>query len=124
VLTIKTLWLVNTKDLTAFRASPTFFFGSYEMPYAEISNAFEIADHAHAVLGSITLIQMVQPVAEEAVTSKAVLDFGVHYLLTVLDFAYDAGFRFEAVVTPATGACFLISCECAAETAIHPAGSD
>ena len=115
---------MDAEHLAAFRAYPPSFFGSYEMPYAEISNAFEIADHAHAVLGSITLIQMVQPVAGEAVTSKAVLDFGVHYLLTVLDFAYDAGFRFEAVVTSATGAWFLISCECAAETAIHSAGSD
>ena len=77
---------MNAEHLTAFRASPPFFFVSYEMPYAEISNVLEIADHAHAILGSIPLIQMVQPVAREAVTSKAVLDFGVHYLLTVLDF--------------------------------------
>ena len=115
---------MNTEYLTAFRASPPFFFGPYEMPYAKISYVLKIADHAHAVLGSISLIQMVQPVAGEAVTSKAVLDFGAAYLLTVLDFAYDAGFRFEAIVTPATRAWFLISRECAAETAIHSAGSD
>ena len=115
---------MNAEYLTAFRASPPFFFVSDEMPYAEISYALKIANHAHAVLGSITLIQMVQPVAGEAVTTKAVLDFSVHYLLTVLDSTYDAGFRFEAVVTSATGAWFLISCECAAETAIHSAGSD
>ena len=30
--------------------------------------------------------------AREAVTTEAVLDFGVHYLLTVLDSAYDANF--------------------------------
>ena len=124
MLTIKTLRLVNTEYLTAFRAAPPFFFVSDEMPYAEFSNVLEIADHAHAILGSIPLIQMVQPDAGEAVTTEAVLDFGVHYLLTVLDSTYDAGFRFEAVVTSATGAWFLISCECAAETAIHSAGSD
>ena len=115
---------MNTEYLTAFWASPPFFFGSYEMPYAEFSNVLKICDHAHAILGSIPLIQMVQPDAREAVTTKAVLDFSVHYLLTVLDSTYDAGFRFEAVVTSATGAWFLISCECAAETAIHSAGSD
>jgi hypothetical protein len=115
---------MNTEHLTAFWASPPFFFVSDEMPYAEVSNVLKIADHAHAVLGSIPLIQMVQPVAGEAVTSKAVLGFGAAHLLTVLDFAYDAGFRFEAVVTPAAWAWILISCECAAETAIHPAGSD
>jgi len=115
---------VNTEELHAFRAAPPFFFVSNEMPYAEFSNVFEIADHAHAILGSIPFIQMVQPDAREAVTTKAVLDFSVHYLLTVLDSTYDAGFRFEAVVTSATGAWFLISCECATETAIHSAGSD
>jgi len=94
------------------------------MPYAEFSYALKIADHAHAILGSIPLIQMVQPDARKAVTTEAVLDFGVHYLLTVLDFAHDAGFRFEAVVTSATRAWFLISCVCEAEAAIHSTGSD
>jgi hypothetical protein len=124
VLTIKTLWLVNTKYLTALRAYPPFFFVSDEMPYADFSNAFEIDDHAHAILGSIPLIQMIQPDARETVTIKAVLGFGVRHLLTVLDFTFNAGFRFEAVVTPATGAWFLISGECSAEAAIHSTGSD
>jgi len=105
---------MNAEHLTAFRAAPPFFFGSYEMSYAEFSNAFEIADHTHAVLGSITLIQMVQPVAGEAVTSKTVLNSGVNQLFAVLDSTCNAGFRFEAVVAPAAGAWFLISCECAA----------
>jgi hypothetical protein len=85
VLTIKTLRLVNTEHLTTFWAAPPFFFASDEMPYAEFSNVFEIADHAHDILGSIPFIQMVQPNAREAVTIEAILDFSVHYLLTVLD---------------------------------------
>jgi hypothetical protein len=115
---------MNTEDLTAFGAAPPFFFGSDELPYPESSNVLEIGYHTHAILGSIPLIQMVQPEAREAVTRKAVLDFSVHHLLTVLDSTYDAGFRFEGVVTSATGAWFLISCECAAEATIHSAGSD
>jgi len=83
---------VNTEYLTAFGAAPPFFFVSDEMLYAEISYALKIADHAHAILGSIPLIQMVQPDAREAVTTKAVLDFGVCHLLTVLDSACNAGF--------------------------------
>ena len=94
------------------------------MPDAEFSNVLEIADHAHAILGSIPLIQMVQPGTREAVTAEAVLDFSVHDLLAVFDSAYDAGFRFEAVLTPATGAWFSLSCVCTAEAAIHSAGSD
>jgi hypothetical protein len=88
VLAIKTLWLVNAEHLTAFRADPPFFFGSYEMPYAEFPNVLKVADHAHAIFGSITLIQMRELVAREAVTSKAVLGFGIRYLLAVLDFAF------------------------------------
>lgn len=124
MLTIKTLRLVNTEYLTALRASPPFFFFSDEMLYAEFSNVLKIADHAHAILGSIPLIQMVQPDARKAVTTEAVLGFGVHHLLTVLDLTHDAGFRFEAVFTSATGAWFLISCVRAAEAAIHSAGGD
>ena len=115
---------MNTEYLTAFRAAPPFFFVSDEMPYAEFSNVLEIANHAHAILGSIPLIQMVQPDAREAVATEAVLDFSVHYLITVFNSTYDAGFRFEAVITSAAVAWFLISCICAAETAIHSTGSD
>jgi len=105
---------VNTEDLPAFWAAPSFFFVSDEMLYAEFSYVLEIVDHAHAILGPIPLIQTVQPVIGEAVTTKAVLDYAVHDLLPVFDFTCDAGFRFEAVVTPATGAWFPLSCECAA----------
>jgi len=115
---------MNTEYLTTFRAAPPFFFVSNEMPYAEFSNVLEIVDHVHAILGSIALIQMVHPVARKAVTREAVLDYTVHYLLTVLDFTCNAGFRFEAVVTSATGSWSLISCECKAEAAIHSKGSD
>ena len=124
MLTIKTFRLVNTEYLSAFRTSPLFFFVSNEMPYAEFSNVLKIIDHAHAVLGSIALIQSFQSGARKAVTTEAVLVFGVHHFLTVLDSARDANFSFEAVVASATGAWFLISCVCNAETAIHSTGSD
>jgi hypothetical protein len=116
--------IVNAEDLTAFRAAPLFFFVSDEMPYAEFSDVIEIADHAHAIPGSIPLIQMVQPGTGEALTTEAVLDFSVHDLLTVFDSADDAGFRFEPVLTPATGAWVPVSRVCAAEAAIHSAWGD
>jgi hypothetical protein len=94
------------------------------MPYAEFSDVLEIIDHAHSILGSVPLIQIVQPGAREAVTTEAVLDFSLRHLLTVLDSACNANFRFEAVVASATGAWFLFSCVCDAEAAIHSAGSD
>jgi hypothetical protein len=115
---------MNTEYPNTFRTAPPFFFVSDEMPYPEFSNVLEIADHAHAILGSIPLIQMVQPGAREAITIKAVLDFGLRHLLTVLDPAFNANFRFEAVVASATWAWFLIPCVCDAEAAIHSARGD
>jgi len=84
----------------------------------------EIVNHAHSILGSITLIQVIQPVARKPVTAEAVPDFTLPYLLTVLDSACDPGFWFDAVVASATGACLLLSCICATETTVHSAGSD
>jgi hypothetical protein len=124
VLTKETLRFVDTEDLAAFRAAPPFFFVPDELPDADFSDVLKIADHAHAIPGSIALVQMIQPGTGEAVAAKAVSDLGVHELLAVFDSAYDAGFRFEAVLTAATGAGFFISHVCAAEAAIHSAGSD
>jgi hypothetical protein len=98
---------VNTEDLAAFRAAPLFFFVPDELPYAEVPDVVEIADHAHAIPGSIALIQMVQHGAGKAVAAEAVPDLGVHDLLAVFDSACDAGFGFEAVLPAATGALSL-----------------
>lgn len=77
MLAVKALWLVNAEHPAAFRADPSFFFCPYEMHYAEISDSLKISDHAHAVLGSITLIQMRELVAGKAVTAKAVFGLAV-----------------------------------------------
>jgi hypothetical protein len=92
VFAIKALGFMNTNYFAALWTSPPFNFVSDEMSYAELPDFFEIVDHAHAIFGSIPLIQMVQPCARKAVTSKAILDFCVHDLLTVLDMACKAGF--------------------------------
>jgi hypothetical protein len=115
---------MDTEYLAALGTDPPFLFASNEMPYAELPDVFQIVDHAHAILDSIPLIQVIQPDARKAFTIEAVLGLGVHYLLTVLDPARDAGSRFESVVTSATGACFFIPCICATEAAVHSTGSD
>ena len=94
------------------------------MSYAELLYVHEILDHTHAILGPITLIQVIQPVARKPVATEAVPDFIVPYLLTVLDSACDAGFWFDAVVASATGACLLISCMCDTEATVHSTGSN
>jgi len=52
----------------------------------------EILDHTHAILGSISLIQMVQPGARKAVTPKTVFVSAINYLLAVLNLTRNAGF--------------------------------
>ena len=115
---------MNTNYLAALGTGPPFLFVSNEMPYTELPDVLEIVNHTHAILGSVPLIQMVQPGARKAFTTEAVLDSSFHYLLTVLDSARDAGFRFETVVTSAAGACLFISYICATEATVHSAGSD
>jgi hypothetical protein len=117
-------FFVNTNYFTALGTGPPFLFNSNKMSYAELPYVLKILNHTHTILSSIALIQVVQPIAGKAVTTEAVPDFGVHYLLTILDTARNAGFRFETVVTSATGACLSISYIRATETAVHSAGSD
>ena len=94
------------------------------MPNTEPCNVFQIIDHAHAIFGSIPLVQMVQPGAGKTIAAETEFGSGVRHLFAVLDPAQGAGFRFEAAVNPAAGAWFLISCVCTAEAAVHSAGSN
>ena len=124
VLARKALGLMNTDHLAALGTGPLFLFVSHEMPYAEASDILQIFNHAHSILGSIPLIQMVQPGAGKAVATETILDFTAHYLLTVLDTARNAGLRFETVVTSTAGACLYLSYICATKAAVHSAGCD
>ena len=94
------------------------------MSYAELLYVHEIVNHTHSILGSITLIQVIQPVAREAVTAEAVPGLTSPHLLTVLDSACGAGFWLGAVVVPATGAGILISDVCVTEPTVHSAGGN
>jgi hypothetical protein len=76
---------MNTYELTALGTSPPFLFASDEMSHAELLYVHEIFNHTHSILGSITPIQVIQPVARETVTDEAVPDATLSYLLTVLD---------------------------------------
>jgi len=120
----KAIRLVNTEQLAAFGAGPLFPFRFDEMPDAELPDVLQIGDHTHAILGSIPLIQMVQPCARKIVATKAVSDSLVCHPLTILDPTGNAGFRLETVVTQATRACFSIPGIGAAKTAVHSARGD
>ncbi len=120
----KALRFMNTEELTAPRTGPPFLFISHEMSYAELLYVHEIVDHAHAVVGPIAFIQVIQSVARKPVTARTVPDLALSYLLTVLDPAGDAGLWFDAVVAPTAGACVLIPCICATKATVHSTGSN
>lgn len=94
------------------------------MPYAELLYVHEIVNHTHTILGSIALIQVIQPVARKPVAAEPVPDATSRYLLAVLDQTGNAGFWFDAVVATATGACLLIPCIGATEATVHSTGSN
>lgn len=49
---------MDTNDSTAFWIHPFLLFFADKMPYAELSYNIEILNHAHAILGSIAIIQV------------------------------------------------------------------
>jgi hypothetical protein len=99
---------MNAYLLAAFGTGPLFLFVPNKMSYAELFNVHEIFDHTHSILGSITLIQVVESVARKPVTAAAVPGLTLFKFLTVLDLARDAGFWFDAIVASAAGACIFI----------------
>jgi len=115
---------VNAKQFSASWTSPPFLFAIDELPYADRSYPHEIFDHAHAVLGSIAFIQVIQPVAGKRVAPETVRDLPLSEMHAVLDTAGKAGYRFDAVIESAAGARVLLSHVRDAEAAVHAAGSD
>ena len=113
---------MNTNYLATLGASPPFLFVFNEVSNAELPYVVEVVNHTHNVLGSIAIIQVVQYDTGKAITTDAILDSTFYYFLTILDSARNADFRFQTVVTPATGACLPISCISTAEAAIHTTG--
>ena len=94
------------------------------MSYAELPDVLKIVNHAHAIFGPVSLVQMLQSITRKAVATEAIHGSALRYILAVLDPAQGARLRFETVVTSAAGTCFIISYICMTETAVHSAGSD
>ena len=115
---------MNAQQLTALGTGPLFLFAFHKMSDSALLYVYKIFDHTHSILGSITLIQVMQPVARKPVTSEAIPDLILTSLLTVLDPAQNTGLWFYAVVAPAAGAWILISRISDTEWTVHSTGSD
>jgi hypothetical protein len=115
---------MNTYYLAALGTRPPFIFVSYKMSYAEHFYVIEIVNHTHTIFGSIALIQVAQPITRKTVATETVIGFTCRFLLTILNFASDAGFQFEAVVTSTARACLFIFYICSTKATVHSAWSD
>jgi hypothetical protein len=100
---------MDTDHLIAHGTGPFLFFISYKPSYAVLLYIHKIVNHAHVILGSIALIQVIKPIARKPVTIGAEPEAALHHLLTRLDPAIDACFRLAAVIAPATRTCIFVS---------------
>ncbi len=115
---------MNTKQIATLRTGPPGLFGLNEMSHAKFLDAIEIIQHAHAIPGSIALIQVDQAGTGKAGATEAVLDSTFRDLLTVLNPAHHAGFRFMSVVTSAARTGPLLSPVSTTEPTVHATGGD
>ncbi len=116
--------LMDTEDLPTVRAGPALLLSFNEMSYAGLAYVLEVFNHAHAVLGSVALIQVAKIRAGKAVATEAVLSSVLGFFIAGLNSAGNAGFRFAGVITATAGTCPPIPYISPAEPAIHPARRD
>ena len=120
----KTSRPMNRKQPAARGAGPSFFLAPDELPYAGLAYILQVFNHAHGVLRSVTLVQVLQPGAGIAFAPEAVPGPTLCDLLTVLDPAPNARNRFVNIIAQAAGAPLFIPDKRVTETAVHPAGGD
>jgi len=113
---------VNANHPAAFGTRPSVLLACQESPDTEILDIFEILNHAHIVLGSISSVQMFDSVAREFFAFKTKLCFSVLKHFAVFDSASGASNGFIGIVNSAAMASFLGSQIGHANSAIHSAG--
>jgi hypothetical protein len=72
----KALRFVDADDLAAPGTGPLFLFVFYETSDADLPDALQIVNHAHAVFDSIALVQMVQFIAGKTAAAETVFYSG------------------------------------------------
>ena len=91
---------MNTNHFSTFGTIPFDFFIPNEMSDPNFIYHFEIVDHTHFILCSVSLIQLFQPGAGEATTTTgAILGFAFGDLFTVSYFACSTVFRFLTFIS-------------------------
>lgn len=112
---------MDADDSTAFAAAPPLVLLLDEGAQTMLADVLEVLEHAHPVIRSVSLVQVLQPLAGEFLAF--VTESGLACLdpLAVLDDASDAGGRLVGVISAAAGARTLVPEVRKADSAIHPA---
>ncbi len=78
---------MNANHFSTFGANPFQFFILNEISDPNFIYHFKISDHAHSILGSVSLIQLFQSGAGETITTiRTILGFAFGDLFAVSDF--------------------------------------
>ena len=115
---------MNTDYLAALRTGPFFLFPFNKIPDAEFSDVLQIVDHAHTILGSVPLIQVIQSAQGKFSQPEQYLTSAPATLSQFLIGHSTRVFGFGTVVTSASGTWITISHVCETKAAVHSAGSD
>ena len=79
---------MNADHFTTLGADPFLFFIANEMSDPKFIDHFEIVDHAHSIVCSVSLVQMLQPIAGKTITTtEAIRSLSLRDLFAVLDLA-------------------------------------
>ena len=124
IATIEALWLMHTQDLTALWALPFFLFVLDELPDAQVPDAGEIFDHAHAILRPVALINVLDHFARVILTAVAIPRMAMRKILAILDLTPCTGLRFVRILPSTTRARLPFPPICHTQAAVHPAWRD
>ena len=109
---------------TTCRTHPPLPLAGNKLPDTRSLDHQQIVDHAHAVVGSVTIVHMPERLTGELTALEAVVDVPADSPLAGLDLALDAGFRLSRVVCSTTGTGVPFPHMGSTDAAIDAAGSD
>ena len=114
---------MNTNHFATFWTSPFQCFILNEISDPNFIYHFEIINHTQSILGSVSLIQLLQPGAGETITAIwTIPGFAFSDLFAVSDFACSTVFCLLTLLTidpEATWTCILFSNKSPTEAAVH-----
>jgi hypothetical protein len=115
---------VNANSPVALGASPPRRLRFDKFPYAGFPDIFQIFDHAHAVVGPVSFIQMFQGIAGNLVAFKTVFCITFTEKYTGFYFTSDPRHGLFGIISSAPGAFVLFPQISHANSAVHSAGCD